>query len=126
MQTGGVNAVTLYTIEIFQLAGDFIQPHTATIILGVEQVVFVLVSMFVVDIVGRKTLLVSCNILMGVSLVGLGVYFYLKEKGDGSERTIAWLPVVTIYAYMAAYSAGVGSVPWVLASEIYNPDYRGN
>lgn len=125
MYSGGVNAITMYSIKIFQQAGTFIEPHTATIILGVEQIVFVLISMFLVDVLGRKTLLVSCNLIMAISLAALGAYFHLKEKGDGDEEAIGWLPFVTIYIYMAAYSCGVGSVPWVLAAEIYNPEYRG-
>ncbi|CAL8101444.1 unnamed protein product [Orchesella dallaii] len=123
-QFGGVNAVTLYTVEIFRGAGDFIQPHVATIIMAIVQVVFVILSMILVDVLGRKTLLIICNLIMGVSLFGLGFYFYMKEKGDGSEINLSWMPITTILTYIAAYSTGVGPIPWVLGSEIYNPEFR--
>ncbi len=120
-----MNTVTLYTVEIFKNAGDFIKPENATMLMGVVQVVFVLTSMFLVDVLGRKTLLVGSSLVMGICLGVLGAYFYIKERKDGKEKAIAWLPVVSIYTYMAAYGTGIGPVPWVLANELYNPDYRG-
>lgn len=117
--------MTLYTIDIFREAGG-VNPHLATMILGVVQIVFVLLSMILVDVLGRKTLLVCCNFIMGLNLMMLGGYFYLKENGNGCEKLFTLLPVLVSYGYIAAYSCGAGSVAWVLASEIYNPDYRGN
>lgn len=120
-----MNTVTFYTVEIFRNAGDFIKPEDATMLMGVVQVVFVLISMFLVDVLGRKTLLVGSSLVMGICLIALGTYFHIKERKEGKEKAIAWLPVLSIYTYMAAYGTGMGPVPWVLANEIYNPDFRG-
>lgn len=117
--------MTLYTNRIFETAGNFVEPHIALIIVGVVQVVFVTAAMFLVDLLGRKVLLFWGGLIMGVSLIGLGTYFYIKEKNNGDESSIAWLPIVTVCTYLAAYSAGVGTIPWVLATEIFNPDFRG-
>lgn len=122
----GVNALQFYTIQIFIQASCELDPRLLTVLLGVVNVIFVLVSAFVIELLGRKTLLVWMHLLMALSLSILGAFFYLIEKNDGSHEKILWLAPTVIYLYMAAYCCGPGSIPWVLGPEIFNPDYQGN
>merc|ERR1712107_259306 len=81
-QFSGVNAVLSYAVQLFEDAGlgDTIDSFTCNILVGVTQSVFVVVSMVLVDRFGRKILLITSDALMSVSMVGLGVYFLLKEN----------------------------------------------
>ena len=45
----------------------------------------------------------------------LGVYFYYDEPELG------WLALCAVIGYFAAFSLGVGPVPWILASELFPP-----
>lgn len=115
----------MYTVEIFIQASGGLDPELATVMLGVVNVIFVLVSVFIIEVLGRKTLLTWMHLLMALCLSILAGFFYLVEKNDGSHKNITWLAPTVIYLYMAAYCCGPGSIPWVLGSEIYNPGYRG-
>ena len=65
-----------------------------------------MLAVVLVDKLGRKILLISSSIIMCISIVGLGVYFYLDECNDPNIRpdktdctdisSLGWLPLVTI------------------------------
>ena len=65
-----------------------------------------MLAVVLVDKLGRKILLISSSIIMCISIVGLGVYFYLDECKDPNIRpdktdctdisNLGWLPLVTI------------------------------
>ena len=79
-QLSGVNAVIFYTSHIFEHAGFTSDPNTPTMIVGAVLVLMTLVSCIVADIAGRRVLLLISGTLMTVSLVVLGVYFFVTEK----------------------------------------------
>ena len=43
------------------------------------------------------------------------MYFYYDEPELG------WLALCAVIGYFAAFSLGVGPVPWILASELFPP-----
>ena len=65
-----------------------------------------MLAVVLVDKLGRKILLISSSIIMCISIVGLGVYFYLDECNDPNIRpdktdcadisSLGWLPLVNI------------------------------
>ena len=65
-----------------------------------------MLAVVLVDKLGRKILLISSSIIMCISIVGLGVYFYLDECTDPNIRpdktdctdisSLGWLPLVSI------------------------------
>jgi hypothetical protein len=68
------------------------------------------VAVLLVDRFGRKILLTSSAVLQAVSIVALGVYFYLQEdecKAGQTENctsidtiaSLSWLPLVTQSIY---------------------------
>ena len=76
-----------------------------SIIVGVVQVVATLVATVLVDRAGRKILLTLSDIIMCISLVMLGVFFYLKDEAEdpvyediGSVK--AWLLFLLIFVLM--------------------------
>ena len=126
-QMSGINGVQCYTVDIFKAAGPHIDPNLATIIVGIVQVFFVFISMILVDRIGRKVLLITSDIVMAVSLIVLGFYFYLKDSWNEEEIHFwAWLPLVSLISFVIAYSVGVGPLPWLLLSELIPPHVKGN
>lgn len=61
---------------------------------------------------------------MTLSLVALGVYFYLLEQHGSVSQSLAWVPLASLCVYLIAYSSGFGPLPWLLISEVYSKDYN--
>lgn len=119
-QITGVNTVIYYTPTILQMAG-FKTAATAilaTALVGAVNVVATIISLFLLDRVGRRLLLLISITGMGLSLVHLGYAFGVTEV---SLTAI----VLDVIAYLASFALGLGPVFWLLISEIYPTTVRG-
>ncbi|CAN1300801.1 Inositol transporter 1 [Linum perenne] len=78
-----------------------------------------ILGIYLIDHFGRKKLAL-CS-LSGVitSLIILSTAFYNNQSSSG------WLAVTGLALYIAAFSPGMGTVPWTMNSEIYPSQYRG-
>ncbi|HOW69168.1 MAG TPA: sugar porter family MFS transporter [Phycisphaerae bacterium] len=118
-QVTGINVVLYYAPEIFKSAG--METSTAlnnTVIVGVVNLAFTVVAIWVVDRVGRRPLLLATSIGMGVSLTLLGGAFVLgRLKGPGV--------LVFVLSYVASFAVAMGPVVWVVMSEIFPTRIRG-
>jgi facilitated trehalose transporter len=91
--------VIFYATDIFESAGSSMDTNLQSIIIGIIQVVATLTSVFIVDRLGRRILLLFSDIVMCISLVCLGIYFKLKEEGKADD--IGWLPLVTLMIFVS-------------------------
>nr|AAD03460.1 contains similarity to sugar (and other) transporters (Pfam: PF00083, score=92.1, E=1.1e-23 N=1 [Arabidopsis thaliana] len=85
-QLGGLNGYSFYTDSIFISTG----------ILGTV----------LVDVSGRRTLLLVSQAGMFLGCLTTAISFFLK-------------------VYFGSYGSGMGSIPWIIASEIYPVDVKG-
>ena len=75
---------------------------------------------------------------MGLSLIALGVYFYIKFEVESSSNNVnpylsedlvkdlAFVPLVALLAFIAAFSIGFGPLPWVMNSELFSKEAKVN
>lgn len=70
-QTSGVAVVLFFATTIFELAGSSIEPHIATIIIGVTRFVSSLIAPTFIERSGRKILLLLSMAACSASLVSL-------------------------------------------------------
>ena len=148
-QIGGLNASTAYSGLIFKEAGVENYRATATYAVGGTEVLFTIVSLFIVDLFGRKSLLVVSGIGMLIGTVLLGTQFFLTRPSlctsPGSNSStfskmilhadsnpdelcnshLAPLAIVSLILFNAAFSIGWGPVPWVLLGELIPLRVRG-
>ncbi|HNR30250.1 MAG TPA: sugar porter family MFS transporter [Candidatus Hydrogenedentes bacterium] len=118
-QVTGINVVLYYAPEIFKSVGR--AADTAiyeTVIVGVVNVLFTLVAIWVVDRVGRKRLLLVASAGMGASLAALGLAYQL-------DRFEGLLVLLLVLAYVASFAVAMGPVVWVVLSEIFPTRVRG-
>ncbi len=118
-QVTGINVVLYYAPEIFKSVGR--AADTAiyqTVIVGLVNVSFTLVAIWVVDRVGRKPLLLAASGGMGVSLAALGLAFRF-QRFEGP------LVLFLVLAYVASFAVAMGPVVWVVLSEIFPTRVRG-
>lgn len=118
-QITGINAVFYYAPEIFRDAGlDTSGALSSTVLIGVTLVAATLVSMWIIDRVGRKALLVVGATGMTVALTAVGLLFR-------QERPDTTLLLVLLLAYVAVFAVSFGTVTYVLISEIFPTRVRG-
>jgi sugar porter (SP) family MFS transporter len=121
-QITGVNTVIYYAPIIFKMAGvaGASASILATVGLGCVNVVFTLFSIFIVDRLGRRPLLLIslAGMILGLAVLALG----LRHAKGGSASAG---PIVGLVAYIASFAIGLGPVFWLLISEIYPLRVRG-
>ncbi|GAA0160510.1 secondary carrier transporter [Lithospermum erythrorhizon] len=120
-QSSGIDAVVLYSPEIFEKAGitDDNIKLLATVAVGFTKTVFILVATFWLDKIGRRPLLLTSVGGMIVSLLVLG--FGLTVV-DHSHHKVTWAIALCIFgvlSYVATFSIGMGPITWVYSSEIF-------
>lgn len=117
-QVSGANAVLFYSSAIFEGSKSFLDPKKSTIVLAAVQVVATLLSNFIVDKAGRKLLLLLSGALMSISLIALGIYYYISSENIAFKDNFSWIPLSSLVSFLIAFSLGYGSIPWLLAAEM--------
>lgn len=123
-QFTGINTIIYYSPKIFKIAG--VESNTLTIlpsiILGSVTVIFTVVSIMLIDKLGRRPLYFIGLIGMSVSLVALGLSFYREESlGD----TLKYFTLVSMFFYLAFFAVSLGPLGWLIISEVFPLKVRG-
>ncbi|XP_038051873.1 solute carrier family 2, facilitated glucose transporter member 8-like [Patiria miniata] len=145
-QCSGINAVMFNAKDIMTSAVQGISPDAATIILAAVQVGATFVSVILMDVAGRKILLVLAGALMAISSGTFGLYYQLTgnenitttvasafdflgnatvSPSPATGTDLTWLSLVSIIIYIIGFSIGWGPIPWLIMSEIFPTKARG-
>lgn len=112
-QITGINVVMYYAPAIFKSAGfgnDSALLQTA--LMGMVNLTFAVISMFFVDKMGRKPLMVIGSIGMSIAMTLLALVF-ITGHAQG------YFVLICIMGYLAAFGFSLGPVVFVLISEIF-------
>ena len=122
-QVTGINTIIYYAPHIIRSAGisSIRGSILATAGIGTVNVVMTLVSMWLVDRVGRRPLLLTGIAGMIVSLGAIGCVFHLSGPGGG----LADLAVISLMFYVASFAISLGPIFWLIIAEIYPLKIRG-
>lgn len=118
-QLSGINAVFYYSTSIFESA-RVAQPVYATIGAGIVNVVFTVVSLFLIDRAGRRTL----------HLIGLGGMFFgailmtIALKLKETIFQMSYVSMVAIFGFVAFFEIGPGPIPWFIVAELFSQGPR--
>jgi sugar porter (SP) family MFS transporter len=122
-QITGINTVIYYSPTIFKFAG--IQGAGPAILAGagLAMVMWCLhvVSIFLLDRIGRRPLLLIGVAGQIVGLTLLGAAFHFKQLA-GLTKDLA---IGSLVIYVASFAVGLGPIFWLLISEIYPLKVRG-
>ena len=115
-QMSGINAILYFAPRIFELTGLGAKAALLqSIVIGVTNLVFTFVGLWLIDRLGRRTLLY------------IGSFGYITSLG-----LVAWafstnhfsIVPACIFAFIAAHAIGQGAVIWVFISEIFPNRHR--
>jgi SP family arabinose:H+ symporter-like MFS transporter len=115
-QLSGINAVLYFAPRIFEMAGLGAQAALLQSVgIGITNLVFTFVGLWLIDRMGRRTLLFAGSIGYIASLGLTSWAFFTGSYG---------IVPACIFGFIAAHAAGQGAVIWVLISEIFPNRHR--
>lgn len=108
-QLSGVNAVLFYSTPVLQKVLPSAGAGQISIAITVVNAIMTFPAIFLVDRLGRRTLLLASSFLMLVFavLLGWGLDEHLRKTSS-----------FAIVAFIAAFSIGLGPIPFLLVSEM--------
>jgi sugar porter (SP) family MFS transporter len=118
-QLSGINAFLYYAPRIFEEAG--LGESTAllsSIGIGVTNLLFTLLGVFLIDRLGRKTLMYIGSIGYIISLSLVSAAFFLNWEGMA-------VPIF-LFLFIASHAIGQGAIIWVFISEIFPNNLRAS
>lgn len=117
-QWSGLNVVIYYASDIFQAAGYNLKEMMLNIVvIGSVMVLSVFITLFTVDRLGRKTLLLVGTSSMAIIYGLIGYCFYASYNGV--------VIVLLVLANVMFYSFTLAPLLWVVLSEIFPNRIRG-
>ncbi|KTD09238.1 sugar-proton symporter [Legionella gratiana] len=120
-QLSGINSVMYYGPVIFESAGFYpiSKAILATFCMGAVNFLFTVFTLFYVDKLGRRFLLLSGTLIASFSLFIVALLFNSAIPGQKF-----WI-LAFLSSYIMGYCISVGSLFWVLISEIFPLHVRG-
>lgn len=115
-QMSGINAILYFAPRIFELTGLGAKAALLQSIgIGITNLVFTFVGLWLIDRLGRRTLLYigSFGYIASLSLVAWGFF----------QAHYSIIPVC-VFAFIASHAIGQGAVIWVFIAEIFPNRHR--
>jgi sugar porter (SP) family MFS transporter len=126
-QFTGINAIMFYAPVLFSTLGFKNDASLySAVITGAVNVLSTLVSVYSVDKVGRRVLLLEAGVQMFLSQVVVAIVLGIKvtDKSDNLGSSWAILVVVAICTYVAAFAWSWGPLGWLIPSETFPLETR--
>jgi sugar porter (SP) family MFS transporter len=115
-QLSGINAILYFAPRIFQLTGLGAKAALLQSVgIGITNLIFTFVGLWLIDRLGRRTLLYIGSVGYILSL-GLVAWAFFTQHYS--------IVPVCIFAFIAAHAIGQGAVIWVFISEIFPNRHR--
>uniref|UniRef100_A0A665WWA8 Solute carrier family 2, facilitated glucose transporter member 4 n=1 Tax=Echeneis naucrates TaxID=173247 RepID=A0A665WWA8_ECHNA len=118
-QLSGINAIFYYSTSIFTKAGVQ-SPVNATIGAGVVNCAFTVVSLFLVERMGRRTLHMLGLGGMCISAIIMTVALALLD----SVPWMSYISMLSIFGFVAFFEVGPGPIPWFFVAELFSQGPR--
>ncbi|HJO92625.1 MAG TPA: sugar porter family MFS transporter [Victivallales bacterium] len=117
-QFSGINAIIYYSGNIFKTAG-FSNPSTATVIMGLINVIVTIIAVKYIDRLGRKPIIYFGLTLMTIMLIVIGILFHMQDSGMILSSFTKLSLVVCCLIFVASFAVSMGPIPWVICAEIF-------
>lgn len=120
-QMTGINTIIYYAPAIFQLAGfhDASSSILASLGIGVVNVIATIFAVLYLDKIGRRMLLLIGLVGMCISLTALSLAFQWESD------YLRFAAVISTFTYIICFAFSLGTMAWLLVSEIFPLDVRG-
>jgi MFS family permease len=111
-QLEGINAVLYYLNDIFAKAGfSKVSGDLQAVAVGATNLLFTIVAMSIIDLVGRRTLLLIGAVGTALAQAGVAYVFFTAHH----EGLLVWC----LIGFVGFFGFSQGAVIWVYLSEIF-------
>ena len=118
-QLSGVDALVFFAGDLFSNIG-FANPQLfASITIGVVSLLTTIASLVLVDLFGRKVLLICSGMTMAVSTFGLGTAFYITHQTQNNEMKPLFIVAAIIFSI--GFAIGLGTYSFHFAVRVAAP-----
>ena len=119
-QLTGINAILYYAPRLLELSGVFREgAMLQSIIIGITNLSFTMLGMFIIDKVGRKT-------LIGIGAVGMVLCQAMVARGFALEAFHGYYMLIFLVGYVAFFALSLGATIWVVIAEVFPNDVRAS
>lgn len=130
-QLVGINVVFYYGAVLWQAVGfSEADALLINVISGAVSIGAVIISMLLIDKLGRKPLLWGGSIGMTITLLIMSISFFTASlDGDGNLQlsgTMGIVALIAANAYVAFFNGSWGPVMWVYLGEMFPNQLRGS
>ncbi|CAG9827983.1 unnamed protein product [Diabrotica balteata] len=126
-QLGGLNVFMAYTQFIFHKSGSFLSDTKgAQIYTGLNFGFNIIVSMCVVDRLGRRKGYITSLLATAVVFFTMATYFYLDENVDIDVSSFNWIPLAGMVLYLIFSSFGMAVIPTLMLGEVFSARQKAN
>ncbi|ESW15226.1 hypothetical protein PHAVU_007G055200 [Phaseolus vulgaris] len=126
-QFTGINAIMFYAPVLFRTLGFKSEASLySAVITGAVNVLSTLVSVYFVDKVGRRILLLEACVQMFVSQVVIGMVLGMKvqDHSESLNTGFAVLVVVMVCTFVSSFAWSWGPLGWLIPSETFPLEAR--
>ncbi|EME78776.1 uncharacterized protein MYCFIDRAFT_205173 [Pseudocercospora fijiensis CIRAD86] len=118
-QFTGINAIIYYAPTIFKALSLSSTSITlsATGVVGIINVLFTIPSLYFIDRVGRRKLLIIGAIGMSIAQLIVGSLFAAFKDSWSTHRAAGWVACTFVWIYIAFFAFQVGVI-WIMPSEM--------
>ncbi|XP_024892080.1 facilitated trehalose transporter Tret1-like [Temnothorax curvispinosus] len=124
-QLSGVTIMIFYALTLFNFGGSGdLTGSEQTVLIGGVQILSCFLAMGLVDIIGRRLLLIVSSILMGLFLILLGWFYKLRDQDPEYDDIYFWMPPTWTTLFFATFNLGVGPISWALIGDVFPMQIR--
>lgn len=116
---GGSATLQTFAVMIFSKLKAPIDHYTATVFVGIAQLVGTIVAVLSIHFMGKRKLSflsISCT---GLCFLFTAIYGYLDDAKYLEGGNYTWLPTTLMIGAAFASNIGIKLLPWILVGEVF-------
>lgn len=122
---GGFFMLIAYSQLLFKSAQlEMISDHSANILLGVMQVVFATITIFLIDKLGRKPLIRISGLIAAASNLVIGAFFYAKDYLNADVSAYSAVLLIAAVLLVIAFNCGLLPIQIIMMSEMFATEVK--
>ena len=116
---GGSATLQTFAVVIFSDLNAPIDKYTATVILGVAELVGTLLCVLIIHFTGKRKIAFWSIGGTGICFLLATIYGYLIEHKRIDGQAYTWMPTTLMIGAAFLSHVGIRLLPWVLAGEVF-------
>ncbi|KYN02687.1 Facilitated trehalose transporter Tret1 [Cyphomyrmex costatus] len=122
---GGFFMIIAYGQLLFKSAQlEIVSDHTANVVIGVVQVVSATITIFLVDKLGRKPLILFSGLIAAASNFVIGVFFYAKDYLNADMSAYSAVLLIAAMLLVFAFNCGLLPMQMIMMSEMFATEIK--